>query len=304
MELRHLRYFMAVAEESNFRRAAERLHVSQPALSKQVKDLEDELGTPLLHRHSSGVRLTAAGQVYLEEVRGILAQVLRATSRVREAAHGTRGRLNLGNVGPISSHFMPASLTRFREQYPEVEISLVEMGPFEQVAALEAGTIEIGFTGDAPAKLASHLKHFPVLQSSVCVAMSSAHRLAKTKHSISLADLAEEKLLCFSGENQASRHGDFLRAAFSRRGLKAGTIRFVDGLESLLALLAGGQGISLLPRVVSVARAKGVVAKPLKEHGDDLFFRLSAVWRANETSQVALNFLDILRASCPKTGKR
>ena len=299
MELRHLRYFVIVAEESNFRRAAERLHVSQPALSKQIKDLEHELGLNLLSRYSTGVRLTAAGHVYFEEARNVLAHVQRAGAMARDAAEGRRGQLSIGNVGPISSSFMPSSLALFREKFPEVEVTLVEMGPFEQVAALESGAIHVGFTGGDNTALPAHFEHFHVLESPICVVMNREHKLAKTPR-VSLAELSHERLLCFSGENQASRHSEYLRAAFTSRGLKPGPIRLVDGLESLLALIAGGQGVSLVPRVVSITRAEGVIAKPVKETGDDLIFHLSAVWLASETSQAARNFVDILRSTRPQ----
>src|SRR5664279_401085 len=117
MELRHLRYFVTVAEELNFRRAAERLHVVQPALSRQIKDLEYDLRVRLLDRDTVRVRLTDAGRVFLDEARQILAHAERAKEMARDAAAGRRGRLVIGNVGPVTTSFMPASLTAFRARY-------------------------------------------------------------------------------------------------------------------------------------------------------------------------------------------
>jgi LysR family transcriptional regulator, benzoate and cis,cis-muconate-responsive activator of ben and cat genes len=144
MELRHLRYFVAVAEELNFRRAAERLHVTRPALSKQVKDLEAQTGVRLLERDTVSVSLTDAGSVFLAEARGILADVDRAVGLAREAQDGRRGQLRIGSVGQIASGFLPEVLKAFGTEFPGVEVTFVEMTPVEQLAALAKSEIHIG----------------------------------------------------------------------------------------------------------------------------------------------------------------
>src|SRR5215217_6751400 len=123
MELRHLRYFIAVAEALNFRRAAEQLRVAQPALSKQIRDLEDELGARLLDRNTAGVRLTDAGAVLLNEARQILLAAQQAAIAVRDAAQGRRGRIVIGNIGAMSAAILPSNLTAFRERYPDVDVT-------------------------------------------------------------------------------------------------------------------------------------------------------------------------------------
>src|SRR4051812_5064070 len=141
MELRHLRYFVAVAEELNYRKASERLRVAQPALSSQIQDLERDVGVRLLDRDTGGVRLTDGGAAFLEEARLILRQVERAVAVAVEAAKGLRGRLMIGYFAPIFMGLMPASLKAYREKFPEVEVVLVELPILEQIAELEAGTI-------------------------------------------------------------------------------------------------------------------------------------------------------------------
>ena len=140
MELRHLRYFIAVAEELSLRRAAHRLHVSQPALSLQISDLEDELGVELFTRNSRGVELTEAGRVFL--IGG--SRALAAAEQAQEAAKGERGRLVIGSVGPVTVSFLPVALSRFREQHPLVEITVSHLNHRAQVEAVLNGSIMLG----------------------------------------------------------------------------------------------------------------------------------------------------------------
>src|SRR3954468_24795318 len=138
MELRHLRYFVAVADELNYRRAAEKLRVAQPALSSQIKDLEHEVGARLLDRDTGGVRLTDAGAAFLDEARLIVAHAQRAAGIAREAAKGRRGRINIGYYAPLVMGFMPESLRVFHARYPDVDVALHEMSILDQTEALEA----------------------------------------------------------------------------------------------------------------------------------------------------------------------
>ena len=145
MELRHLRYFVAVAEDLNFRKAAGRLHISRPALSKQIKDLEDEISVKLLLRDTVSVALTKAGEIFLADAREVLSQAEEAISRAREAQDGNLGSLRIGSVGIIATDFLPKTLKIFNQKYPGVEVAFVEMLPAEQLDALARGRIDIGF---------------------------------------------------------------------------------------------------------------------------------------------------------------
>lgn len=293
MELRHLRYFVTVAEELNFRRAAERLHVAQPALSRQIKDLEYDLRVVLLDRNTMRVRLTDAGRVFLGEARQILAHAARAGEMAREAAAGLRGRLAVGNIGPVTASFMPARLTAFRAQYPEVEVALLEIEPSEQIPALESGAIQVGFTVGRHPMAPGQLQGHPVLHSPICAVLGSAHRLAGKKR-ISLAELEGEKLLSFAG-HKSQTHADLVSGIFAAHKLNAEPARIVEGFESLLAMIAGGQGVSLMPKHISLSSTAGVKIIPLKETSEDLIFELWAVWHDRETSPLAHNFVNLLR---------
>src|ERR1700726_2193824 len=144
MELRHFRYFIAVAEESSLGRAAHRLHVSQPALSQQISDLEDELGLKLFTRNSRGVELTEAGRVFLIGGRRVLVAAKEAAERAQEAAKGQRGRLVIGNHGALTIAFLPGVVSRFREQQPLVEVTLLHLNNRAQVEAVLNGSIMLG----------------------------------------------------------------------------------------------------------------------------------------------------------------
>jgi DNA-binding transcriptional LysR family regulator len=292
MELRHLRYFEAVATDLSFRQAAERLHVAQPALSRQIKDLEYELRVRLLDRNTTRVRLTEAGRVFLEEARGILAHAERATEMAREAAAGRRGRLVVGNVGPITASFMPACLTEFRARYPEAAVTLMEIEPAEQIARVDAGTIQVGFTVEKPPVLPRLLSHRRILRSAMCAVVGSGHRLAGAPR-VSLEELGREKLLCYAGQ-RVQTHADLVRGIFAAHRIKCRPITVVAGFESLLAMIAGGQGVSLMPEHIIVSATDRIAIVPLQETGEDLVFEVTAVWRDDDSSPLAQKFVQLL----------
>lgn len=304
MELRHLRYFTAVAEELNFRKAAERLRVAQPALSSQIKDLEHDLGARLLDRDTGGVRLTDAGAAFLTEVRLILAHAERAALVAREAAQGRRGRLTVGYFAPIFMGLMPGSLKAFRAKFPEVEVVLVEMPILDQLAALEAGTIQIGFTVARGTPLPPKLKNLLVARSPTRLVMARSHRLARLAR-ISLAQLENEQLLCFTvKKGYPSVHGEIMERFFATRGLKHRPIRQIDGVDAFSATLESGLGVSIVAETGSLARSRDLVLRPLKETGPDLFLELHALWREDQTSQLVANFTEVMLKVAPKPRSR
>lgn len=301
MELRHLRYFVAVAEALSFRQAAERLRVSQPALSKQIRDLEEELGARLLDRDTTGVRVTDAGRMMLEEGRLLLASAERLPAAVRDAAHGRRGKLTIGNVGSASAGFLPASLTAFRAKYPEVEVSLVEMRFREQRSALAAGRIQIGIIGDGIPPEDDKFECVLVLRSPLRVFVARRHALAR-KAKIPIADLAAERLIAVTSGADGEGHMDVVKSVFVARGKKPPAITGVDSLDSLLALIAGNHGVSVLPAFIGARRGMGMVAKPLQEAAEDRTFSLWGVRRRDETSPLARNFIAVLHEQAQKGG--
>jgi DNA-binding transcriptional LysR family regulator len=294
MELRHLRYFIAVAEELNYRRAAERLRVAHPALSRQIRDLEEELEVRLLERDRSGVSLTEAGSAYLMEARAIVLHAQKAVLAARQAAAGRRGRLEIGHIGAILASVMPASLLAFHERFPDVDVTLHEMDVPDQIAGLEAGTIQVAFTMKPAEEIPPHLKHLLVIRSPVGAFMSSRHRLAALAR-ISPEDTRGEVILCLGAPNRPDGHAERVAAAFAARGIECGPLKRVNSFESLFALIAGHHGISFLPRLHGLRPADGIVVRPINGFGPDIRFELRAVWRRGEPSPLVRNFIEILR---------
>jgi DNA-binding transcriptional LysR family regulator len=304
MELRHLRYFVAVAELLNFRKAAEELRVAQPALSSQIQDLEHELGVRLLDRDTGGVRLTDAGAAFLEEARATLRQAQTAMAVAREAAKGRRGRLTVGYLAPLLMGFMPMALKEFHRRHPDVDVALVEVPLTEQLAGLEAGTIQVGFTLDAQGRLPASLQKLPVVRSPIRAVVGRGHPLARHKR-ISLADIVREPLVCFSlRRGVPSVHGDIMRRSLVARSLRSAPIRAVEGAEAFRATIESGLGVSMIAAMGSLSRSRDLVFRPLKEQGEDLVVTLYAVWPKRQTSQFALNFIEVLRDARLPAGMR
>jgi DNA-binding transcriptional LysR family regulator len=294
VELRHLRYFVAVAEASSLRSAAERLRVAQPALSRQIRDLEGAVGVRLFERSSRGMSLTDGGVVFLDEARDLLERVEMAVSAAREAEAGRLGRISIGNFGPLSTGFLPAALSAFRIRCPHVEVNLVELPLPDQIEALQRGTVQLAFTVDSGAKLPPELETTEVLVSHVAVAMGKGHRLAR-EPIVSLRELTTEQILCVAKGARHDLHQRRIEAIFAARGVKHRPVRRVTGFESLMALIAGDHGVSLIMPVVSATSTGDVVSCRIAEDGEDLVVRLYAVWRRGGTSKLVENFVDVLR---------
>lgn len=296
MELRHLRYFVGVAETLNFRAAANTLHISAPALSAQIKDLEEELGVRLLDRNTQKVRLTNSGAVFLTEVRTILAQVKRAATHAREAQQGQRGRLTVGTIGRRLAHCMPRCLTTFQTRFPDIRVELAEMDYAEQLAALKTGSLDIGFM---PARVALPLgprfHQETVLSAPIFALLGRRHRLANAR-SVALSSLAEERLL-FLSKTKSSMCAEYARTLFSARGLSPREIAEVKGFQTLLAMVAAGHGASLLGFESAVSAAPDVVLRPLKDRGPDLKLDFCAVYpdHGRKAVQPAHRFITVLR---------
>lgn len=293
MELRHLRYFVAVAEELNFRRAAERLHVTRPALSKQVKDLEAQTGVRLLERDTVSVSLTDAGSVFLAEARGILADVDRAVGLAREAQDGRRGQLRIGSVGQIASGFLPEVLKAFGIEFPGVEVSFVEMTPVEQLAALAKGEIHIGFAYGRGANEVPGISSMLLVTSVFGVSMSKLHPMA-TRSSIRLGEVRSGTFLSL-GDDNTSTHRREIGRIFQEEGVKPRALRQIQSFESLLTMVSADQGLTLLPEVLDLRKSHGIVTVPLHLEKTQPDFTMWAVWKTDTPSLMVKNFVRILR---------
>ncbi|MES2997155.1 MAG: LysR substrate-binding domain-containing protein [Verrucomicrobiota bacterium] len=298
MELRHLRYFVAVAEELNFRKAAQRLNISRPALSKQIKDLENEVGVRLLERDTVSVALTQAGEGFLDDATSLLKMAGQAIERAGETNAGRRGKLRIGSVGIIATDFLPRTLKIFRENFPDVEVVFVEMLPIEQLAALADGRIDIGFAYGPGVDNLPEIDSLRVIHSTFGVAVSRHHPFAAKPH-LALGELHGETLLCLGGDGPSSHRENICRI-FTAAGIKPGKARFIDGFDSLVNLLAAVEGISILPVVLDLSK-QDIAIVPILAPGTDLGFHMWAVWRAGITVPHVKHFVHLLRERLRET---
>jgi DNA-binding transcriptional LysR family regulator len=288
MDIRHLRYFLAVADHLNFRRAAESLNTSQPSLSQQIRTLEVELGVALFERTKRRVQLTTAGTVYLANVRHLIAEIDASGQRAREAQAGLRGTLSVGTNGMVMIDHIPRVTRAFRAEFPDVNLSLTIMRNPDIISALRAGHIELAFTTDT--------ESYGELESQVLwslpsrVVLPADHPMAKKKQ-IRLADLSGETLITHPRRGGVGANSRILALCREQRFTPSAIkeVAEVADLETLVGLVACGLGITILPSPFEKIAPPAVVFKPIAATKMDL--RIAACWRRNEDNPLVRNFV-------------
>ena len=260
MELRHLRYFVAVAEERNFGRAARRVHIAQPPLSQQIRALERDLGVTLLHRTSRRVLLTDAGRAFLVEARSTLAQADRAAQVASRAAGGQIGQLVIGHMASAELNVFPRLLPVFRKRCPGVDLAFRLLGVEEQFEMLRGGEIHVGFVRLPAADRSLTVK--PLVREPLVIALPERHRLAR-RRSLALRALAGERLLLFP-RTHAPGYYDLLMAICRHDGFEPTIVQVTRHLHTLLSLVATGDGVALVPKCVARLARPGVVCRALR----------------------------------------
>lgn len=289
IELRHLRYFIAVAEELHFGRAAERLHIAQPPLSQQIRQLENELGFQLFYRTKRSVQLTEAGQVFLAESRKLFKQLDQAIEAGRQVSRGERGLLVIGFVSSAAYNMLPIILRSFRTQVPEVRLELHEMATNEQLQWLQEGRIDIGFL--RPPVEDKTLSLLTILQEPMVVALPETHPLADQSH-LALSSLANEGFILFP-RPQAPRAYDQIISLCQQAGFSPNIVQEAMQMQTIVSLVAGGIGIAIVPVSLQNLQRTGVVYKPLKEMTPCL--EVAVAWRNNDTSATVQHFLQVVK---------
>lgn len=287
--LRHLRYFVTVAEERHFGRAAARLHMAQPPLSQQIRRLEADLGVELLSRTTRRVDLTAAGEAYLERARAILAAVDTAADEARRVAAGTVGHVTIGCVGSATYSLLPALSRRLAADLPGVEFSFRgEMLVADQLDALRAGTIDVALL--RPPVADGSLTVRTLRAERLVVALPSGHALAARRR-LRVADLAEADLIVHSAGRRSAMY-DVVRRLFADAG-EAPRIRHEVGETStLVTLVAGGLGVAVVPEPVSALALAGVAYVPLVRPA--VTVELAVAHRTDRTEPPLLRTLEVL----------
>jgi DNA-binding transcriptional LysR family regulator len=245
MELRHLRYFVAVAEAENVTRAAAKLHVAQPAVSRQIRDLEEELGLALLERSAKAVRLTEAGRVFLAEARAVLQRSEEAIGAVRAVAGGLSGELHVGYAPSLTVQILPRALRSCQAEFPGVRILLHDLSTEEMLSGLREGKLHVALMVGPRGDQLRGLRFVELARYPMCVAVAPSHRLARSR-SLTLAKVAAEPLIGYTRADYPEYHTS-LAELFAPVGSHPVIAAELDSVTSLIAAVEAGRGIALVP---------------------------------------------------------
>jgi DNA-binding transcriptional LysR family regulator len=293
MELRHLRYFVAVAEEGHVTRAAERLGIQQPPLSQQIRALETELDAQLFHRKPRGVELTPAGRAFFDEAKAILARVGDAVAATKRAARGEAGRIGIGFTSSASFHpFVPRAIRAFRERHPLVALTLEESGTTELVDALRSEAIDAAFVR-SPVGESADLTVRPLLEEPMVAALPSGHPLSGTGNPLPLAALAGEIFILYRRPVGPGLH-DAIIAACDRAGFSPQIGQEAPRMLSTLSLVAAGLGVTLVPKSMSRLQVEGVAYRGL-DPSAQLTAPLNLAYRRSEISEAVRRFVALVQ---------
>jgi DNA-binding transcriptional LysR family regulator len=297
MELRHLRYFVAVAEELNFTRAAERLGINQPPLSLQIRQLEKEVGTPLFRRRTRGVELTDAGKLMLEEARVILKQVERATTGVRRRARGETGQINVGSSGGTYFHpLIPAIIREYGMRYPDIILAPEASNTPLLVARLRAGQIDIAFIRP-PINDSDGLKIMLLVEEDTLMVLPTGHALDRLP-SAPLAALAKEILILYPRALNPGNY-DAVISACHRAGFSPVLGQEAPQIISVVPMVAAGLGVSIVPKSTSRIQAEGVFYLPIE--GDAPRATIYLAYRRDDRSAAVQNFVAVAHRAARTT---
>jgi DNA-binding transcriptional LysR family regulator len=289
MELRQLRYFVAVAEERHFGRAAQRLHMTQPPVSMQIKALERELGVELLERSSRRVALTDAGRTFLERAMTILGAVEEAMEEARGAEQGTRGRFEVGFISSASLSLLPPSIRLFRERFGAVELELKELTSAQQIDALYEGGIRAGLVR-LPLR-APGIRFEPVLEERLVVAVPSGHALEELER-VPLQAVVDLPLIFFTRQLIPGFHAQIVEL-FRRVGAFPKVAQHAVHLQTIVGLVASGVGIAILPGSAERVSREGVVYRGLD--APDATSWMGLAWVEGDESRQVKNFVRTVR---------
>jgi DNA-binding transcriptional LysR family regulator len=287
MELRHLRYFVTLAEELHFGRAAERLHIAQPPLSQQIRQLEDELGFQLFHRTKRVVQLTEAGQVFLLEVQKIFKQLEQAVQTGRRTSRGEVGQLIIGFVSSTAYNVLPEILRKFRADVPEVKLELHELTTDEQCRWLREGRIDIGFVRPPVEEL---FATETIYKEALVIALPEGHRLAK-ELKVSVKALNNDDFILFPRTFSPGLHNAMISLC-QQAGFYPKVTQEAIQMQTIVSLVAAQMGVAIVPSSLQHLQRTGVVYKPIEEFVTEV--AINMIWRRNDESPTVQRFLEIV----------
>jgi DNA-binding transcriptional LysR family regulator len=290
MELRHLRYFVTVATSGGFAKAARQLSVSQSAISEQVRDLEDELGVPLIDRAQHRTRLTPHGVLFLEEARRTLAAAERAVEVAQRSARGEIGTLVIGFFVGGTGDFFAELIRDFRSLYPKVRVSLAELTPSEQQSALIAGAIDIGFTRAVEPEASARLEVERLYTEPLFAVMPKTHRLAES--TITLPELSSESFIVAQRDTSPVLF-DKVISLCAEAGFSPRIVATASVSTGVLTLVHAGEGIAILPRNARYFAPSELAFRPIEHPGAAI--DLVVAWPRERQSPITQAFLTLMR---------
>ena len=303
-DIRELECFVAVAEELHFSRAARRLHMSQPPLSRQIQCLEEKLGGQLLKRKTRRVELTLPGRNFLNDAREILYRVDRATTTAQRMQRGEHEQLRLGFVGYLVASDLVEVLRAFRVTRPQCQLELLDMEPSQQLAEIRAGKLDGGFFTVGPEEPLGNLKLLTWKRVRLIIVLPEDHSLAEKRGKLTLSNLKEENWVMLS-RTQAAEHRRHIDQLCAAAGFLPRIVQESESVYSVMAMVAAGTGITLVTESVSAILGRGLVCRTLESRGAAV--RRNFVWREDAESKALRVFTEILRryrAEALRAGER
>src|ERR1700676_24286 len=299
MEFRHLRYFVAVAEELSFTRAAAVLHVAQSAVSAQIRLLEESVGVTLLERNSRKVELTGAGRSFLQGAKKVLFDLEEVAKQARRIGRAETGHLAIGFIGAQSHEWMPLVLRRFRQKYPDVEVTLTEMVPSAQLEALSTHRLDLGVVGAIDGKAPPGLQVECIAEEQPLVGVPSDHALANRPF-VRLEQLKGGGFILTSRENAPS-YRSWLGRLCQRAGFTPKVVQEVDRARTAVQYVAAGFGISIFGEHICRQPAPGVRFIPLRPCAQKM--RYGVAWRKEPSEPLVHRFIEYTKEQLGGEGR-
>ena len=287
MELRHLRYFIAAAEEENVSRAALKLHVSQPGISRQIKDLEDEIGFQLFERSAKSLKLTEAGKAFLAEAKSVLQRADDAVKNAKAVAENAGGELHVGYAPSLTVKILPQALRTFQEQFPNVRVALHDLSTEEMLAGLRDDKLHVALTVQPQKKWLRDLVFKLLARYAMSVAVAPKHPLAKLK-SVALAQLANEPLIGYSRADYPDYHAQLEKLFAPNHAPRVAEGH--DGVASLVAAVESGRGFALVPDSFDCMVGPRLKIIPLNPKRETI--PVGAIWKRDSALPLVEKFVE------------
>lgn len=296
MELRHLRYFATVGELLNFTKAAQKLRVAQPALSRQIRDLEAELGVQLFDRTQRAVKLTEAGNAFLGEAKAVLARADEAVKLARGVARGERGEIHVGYAPSLTVELLPSALHSFHNVAPGVHVKLHDLSSEEMLRGVREGRLHLSLMAQPESKALQGLKAEPLQEYPICVGVPPNHRLSRARE-VKLDQIAAEPLVGYSRADYPE-YFTLLTELFAQVNARPRIVEEHDSAPSLIAAAGIGRGLVISPACLGMLAGSKLKFRPLVPAPEPV--RVSAVYEYSRLSGAAAKFLAAVKAAAPR----